>query len=82
LDAGRDHSDLDCHSKKENLPMNKTLTAVFLAALFVLFPAVSHADDDVSTKLDEISKTQKQILDSLEQVKTQLDIIRVRVTSG
>lgn len=56
----------------------------FAAALFLSFVPSSYADagdhSDVVKKLDEIAKTQTQIMESLEQIKAELQIVKVRAS--
>ena len=66
--------------------MKKILIASLLFAVITSpLTAVSRADDsssdEILRKLNEISETQKQLMESLEQVKAELQIVKVRVTS-
>lgn len=66
--------------------MNKYLFMVFLigAAAF-LQPVFSQADQeisgDVSAKISKIEQNQEKILQVLEEIKTELQIVKVRTTS-
>ena len=66
--------------------MKKNLDIVLFIILSLSFiPSASWADDacpDVGSKMDEIVKEQKQILDSLEQLKSELNIVKIRVSSS
>ena len=61
-----------------------TVSVLFLAVLFFVPLAITHADDaisgDASQKLNQVLENQKQIMDSLEQIKGELQIIKVRAT--
>ena len=49
------------------------------------FSVLSYADDStafVSAKLDKISETQAQILQKLDEIKSELNVIKVRASQG
>ena len=56
-----------------------------LSVLFLASSPFSLADEmgseAVLRKLNEISQDQKQILQSLEDVKSELEIVKIRITS-
>ena len=70
--------------------MKKYFAAVLLAGFIFWAPlTVSRADDassgvsstEVLKKLDEVTQNQTKILQSLEEVKSELQAVKVRVTS-
>ena len=63
--------------------MKKYAFAVLLLTLLSWLPAPTCFAEDASVlkRLDEISQNQKQILEALEQVKSELQIVKVRITS-
>ena len=63
--------------------MKKTaLIALFFAALSAVFTVPSFADEaTLSRQMSEVIQNQKKILDSLEQVKSELQVVKVRITS-
>ena len=66
--------------------MKKNIFLVLFLFVFSLsFVQPALADDassgEVIRKLDEIAKTQAQIMESLEQVKAELKIIKVRASN-
>jgi len=65
--------------------MKKLITILSVCALVLGTTAPLRADEtssaEVLKKLDEISESQRQILDSLEQMKAELQVIKVRTTS-
>ena len=63
--------------------MKKTaLIALFAAALTAGSAVPSFADEaTMSRQMSEIIQNQKKILDSLEHVKTELQVVKVSITS-
>ena len=61
--------------------MKKNISVALLSAVFFFVPlAVSHAEDGGNQKLNEILQNQKLIMEALEQIKSELQIIKVRAT--
>ncbi len=62
-----------------------TLIALVIGSVFFLAPVISRAEDsssaEVLRKLNEISQSQEKILQSLQEVKSELQVLKVRVTS-
>ena len=58
------------------------LSALLLMALFVLPVRLAYAVEnaDIVQKLDQILSNQKDILQSLSEVKSELEIVKVRAT--
>ena len=63
--------------------MKKTaVTALFVALVSMMSFLPAYADEaTMSRQLDQVIQNQKKILDSLEQVKSELQIVKVRITS-
>ena len=66
--------------------MKKALTWALVTGFIVFVPAIiSRADDassgEVLKKLNEVTKNQEKILQSLEEVKSELQVVKVRVSS-
>ena len=65
--------------------MKKYFAAAFLAVFVVWMPmSVAKADDASSAvlkKLNEVTQSQEKILQSLEEVKNELQTVKARVTS-
>ena len=86
LDAGAGDPGRDVVEKKEKLIMRKYFAMALLAAsvVFVLSQA-SFADEaasgDILKRLSDIEQNQTKILQSLEEVKSELQIVKVRVSS-
>ena len=64
--------------------MKKYFSLMLLAGAFLFFqPGVVRADDlgDLSSRMSKIEANQEKILQSLEDIKNELQIVKVRVTS-
>ena len=59
--------------------MKKMIFALALVASF-LPTAVLHADEADTEKMKEISAKQDRILQMLDEIKTELDTVKIRVT--
>ncbi len=68
----------------KTLKVKWAVTVVFVS--FLLYPAAIFATDDsssqdpLSKKIDQVARTQKIILEKLEEIKTELNIVKVRAS--
>ncbi|MDP2912389.1 MAG: hypothetical protein Q8N91_00085 [Candidatus Omnitrophota bacterium] len=62
-----------------------TICILIIAGLFIFADRMIHAqspdsDPGISGKLDDILKNQKQIMQGIESIRSELNILKIRVT--
>ena len=65
-------------------------SAVSIAVIYALLTITNRpiqaqdqpADQDISAKLEEISKSQKEIIDQLKMVREELNTIKIRISQN
>lgn len=61
--------------------MKKIALGMIFLSLFLSSPVIARADEaDLMRKMDEILENQKQMMETLEHLKTELQIVKVRST--
>lgn len=71
--------------KIKKIIIGVVIVLIFISALFALAnsPIQAQAQDtspEISKKLDDILKNQKEILKGIASIKDELDVIKIRVT--
>ena len=62
--------------------MKKIILVSALTSLFLFSPIAAGADEaELLRKMNEIADSQKQIIETLEHLKSELQIVKIRVSS-